>query len=634
MPLISAALIFICNTAYNQTGSDPDGIVQIPNSVFSNIWNSFSLSSDVTVLNLPSSLLPETFESKDKSQHFFDSLKIRAAKNHFTKTLYNVVIVPQVKIENKRIKGSSDANYIPFSGKRIRKIIVQRLNVFGADINNPDLSDPAKLANILNKTHINTAENIIRKNLLFSVGDTISPLKLSDNERILRQLSYIDDARIIVIPVSDDESDILVITKDVYSLGASYSYGGLKKGSLSVFEKNIIGTGHELGFDIPFDDSKPVSPGFGVHYLINNIAKTFMKLNLYYVYGLGEKTYGFDLIRNLVSSTTKYAWGISLRQMSTTEDLDTLPVPEPLKYNLQDYWLSRSFLLNKESVSRFIVGVRYTNNNVFECPVILPDSYHYLQNYKIYLTSAALSFQKYYKSNLIYGYGRTEDIPYGGLFRITAGRELNEFTQRDYLGVEAAVGNSYKRFGYLYTSAGIGTYFNNQRTEQGLYSLNLKYFSNLLPLGNARIRNFINMEYTRGFGRFTDENLVFKNDNGFSGFKNDSVIGNQRLSFNIESVLFSRAYLYGFRFAFFGFADFSFLSGSNQVLGSGYGLSSIGLGVRIRNDNLVFNTLQLRFGFFPNPPDYSRISWLTVSGEQLLRPSNFDSGPPSVIPYR
>ena len=169
MPLISAALIFICNTAYNQTGSDPDGIVQIPNSVFSNIWNSFSLSSDVTVLNLPSSLLPETFESKDKSQHFFDSLKIRAAKNHFTKTLYNVVIVPQVKIENKRIKGSSDANYIPFSGKRIRKIIVQRLNVFGADINNPDLSDPAKLANILNKTHINTAENIIRKNLLFSV---------------------------------------------------------------------------------------------------------------------------------------------------------------------------------------------------------------------------------------------------------------------------------------------------------------------------------------------------------------------------------------------------------------------------------------------------------------------------------
>ncbi len=43
---------------------------------------------------------------------------------------------------------------------------------------------------------------------------------------ILRQLPFIDDARIIVVPVSDDEADIVVLTKDVYSLGGSYSYAG------------------------------------------------------------------------------------------------------------------------------------------------------------------------------------------------------------------------------------------------------------------------------------------------------------------------------------------------------------------------------------------------------------------------
>ena len=108
--------------------------------------------------------------------------------------------------------------------------------------------------------------------------------------------------------------------------------------------------------------------------------------------------------------------------MYTSEDLDTMPVPAPLKYNLQDYWLSRSFLINKESVSRIIIGTRYTINNVFERPLISPESYYNLQRYKILLGSAALSIQKYTKTNLIYSYGRTEDIPYGALLKFTAGK--------------------------------------------------------------------------------------------------------------------------------------------------------------------------------------------------------------------
>ena len=632
--LIFVALLFFCNPAYPQNRSENDTIIRISPGTFIQIRDSISFFSNDTLFRLPSSLIPSTISRRDKNLVFFDSLKVRASKNLLTKKLYDFVIVSPDTIENKRITATSDAKYISHSGKKIRKIDVQRLNVFGANINNPATINPKKIENILNKTHINTNESIIRKNLLFSEGDTISPLTLSDNERILRQLSYIDDARIIVVPVSDDEADIVVLTKDVYSLGAAYSYKGLKKGSVSLFEKNILGMGHEFGLEMPFDAEAPDSPGFGVHYLVDNILKSFLNLNLYYYNGLGEKTYGFSLNRKLVSSTTKYAGGISVRQMYTTEDLDILPVPEPLKYNLQNYWLSRSFLINKESVSRIIIGARYTNNNVFDRPLILPDSYYYLQKYRIYLSSAAFSIQKYYKTNLIYSYGRTEDIPYGGLFKITVGKEFNEFKERTYLGAEISSGKSSKGLGYFYTFAGLATYLNGNQAEQGLFSLGMKYFSNLLNLGNNMIRNFVYIDYTRGFDRYTDEFLVFNNDNGFSGFKNDSVSGTQRLSVSLESVLFSPVNLYGFRFAFFGFTDFSFLSGTNEIIGNGNTLSAIGLGIRIRNDNLVFNTFQVRVGFFPNPPSYSKINHLTVSGEQLLRPNNFDSGPPSIIPYR
>jgi hypothetical protein len=162
----------------------------------------------------------------------------------------------------------------------------------------------------------------------------------------------------------------------------------------------------------------------------------------------------------------------------------------------------------------------------------------------------------------------------------------------------------------------------------------MNYFSNLMTVGKSRLRNFIYIDYKRGFDRNTDENLGFRKGNGFSGFRNDSVNGTQRLSVSLESVLFSPVNFIGFRFAFFGFTDFSFLSGSNEVIANGYSLTSIGLGIRIRNDNMIFNTLQVRFSFYPNPPYYSDINYVVVSGEQLLKPNNFDSGPPSIIQFR
>jgi len=628
------AILLYCNIAYSQNYFENDTVDKIAPVTIKGVRDNISLYTIKSTLSVPYSQVPNLDSVKDKNHMFFDTLKVKASKNQITKRLYDFIVIHHDTVYKKHFTGTSDASYAEYSGKKIRKITIQRLNVFGADIYNPASDNPKKIENLLNKTHFNTNENIIRKNLLFSEGDKISPLVLSDNERILRQLPFIDDARIEVIPVSDEEADIVVYTRDVYSLGGSYTYKGLNKGTASIFDKNIFGMGHEFGIDIPYDGEARDSPGFGVHYIADNIAKSFVNLNVYYLNGIGLKTYGFDLSRKLVSSATKYAGGISVKQMYTTEDLDTMPVPAPLKYNLQDYWLSRSFLINKESVSRIIIGARYTNNNVFERPLISSESYYNLQRYKIFLGSAALSIQKYTKTNLIYSYGRTEDIPYGALFKFTAGREFNEFKVRTYAGGEASFSKSSKALGYFYAYGGLSTYVNQNKTEQGILSLGMNYFSNLADIGNCKIRNFVYFQYIRGFGRYSNENLNFIPVNGFSGFKSDTVRGTQRLTVSLESVIFSPVNLYGFRFAFFGFSDFGFLSGTNEVISRGYSMSSIGLGIRIRNENMVFNTLQIRIGYFPNLPVYSTFTPVIVSGEQLLRPPNFEPGPPAIIPYR
>jgi hypothetical protein len=631
---ILLALISSIESIFSQIPGRIDTINKIPPLKSVNFRKNFNLFTGDTSLNLAGGIITSEIFTEEAVSDIYNTLKTRTENSVIAHKLLDFIIVTQNPVESRRITGKSENFYNTGKGKIIRNINIQRLDVFGVNIDDPFSSNPDRLENILNRLHINTHEKIIRNNLLFSEGDTLSPLALSDNERILRQLPYIDDARILVIPVTDYEADIIVITKDVFPLGAEFSFKGLKKGSVAVFDRNIIGIGHSLGVEMPYDAKLPDSPGFGVNYIANNIRRSFVDLKLNYNQGLGVTSYGFSMKRDLFSSTTRYAGGIDLKRTFTTEDLDSLPVPEPLRYNLQDYWLSRSFFMDKEPASRLTLGLRYTVNNVFSKPSISAFSYHSLQKYRMFMGEAAFSVQRYYKTNLIYGYGRVEDIPYGGLVKVTAGHEINEFKKRTYMGGEVSFGGSIRTLGYFYTSAGFSTFLNKGATEQGIISLKMRYFSNLVYIGSHRIRNFINIDYTRGIDRYNDEYLRYIPDNGLSGFKNDSITGNRRFNLGLESVLFSSLRTYGFRFAFFWFADLAFLNGINELIPDGNILSGAGIGVRIRNNNLVFKTLQIRLGFFPNLPPYSKVSNVTVSGEQLLKPYNFDPGKPSVIQYR
>jgi len=588
-----------------------------------------------TVINIPLSLLRKHILPDLKAGTFYDSIKSRASKKFFTRALLDLVIVNPDSLTLKRFTLRSEERYNAFRGIKIRKITIERLNVFGTDVYNPSASyKPAKLEKFLNDTHVNTNEKIIRKNLIFNEGDTISPLKLSDNERILRQLPFIDDARILVVPVSPEEADIVVITRDVYSIGAQYHLKNKSKGTFYFFDDNILGSGHELELQVPYSNKNPESPGLGLTYYLNNIRKSFVNLTFSYFTGLGKTSVGVSAIRTLVSSETKYAGGIIINQVYTDENLDTLPIPAPLHYNYQDYWLLRSFMVNREKVQRIIGGIRFINDNIFERPDIGPDSYYALQKKALLLGSLTFSQQKFFKTNLIYSYGRAEDLPYGGMFRLTGGIERNEFKNRAYLSADGAIGGSVPSLGYFQYSAALGGFLRDGKPEQGVLVSNLLYVSNLYLAGSCRIRNFARVSFTRGFARYTDERIGILHQNGFSGYYNDSLRLGQRMMLSLESAIFTPWNYMGFRFAVFGFTDIAFMAGTSQVISRGVFLSALGVGLRIRNDNLVFNTFQFRIGFFPFAPEYSRENHFLVSGEQLLRPPTFVPGPPATIPYR
>ncbi len=631
---IILVLSFIFPNVKSQYNTEQDTITRVVKGSLVQIKDIKFFTARDTVIIIPANLVKNPHPIDKSTEVFYDSLKAKASKKPLTRALFDLVIIKPDTTTQKKIIDKSDDRFNAFRGIRIRKITVQRLDVFGSDLMNPGSFNPDGFEKFLNGTHVNTNEKIIRKNLIFNEGDTVSPLKLADNERILRELPFLDDARIIVVPVSSDEADIVVITKDVYSIGASYTFRSKAKGSLWLFDKSLFGSGHEFQIEIPYSTNTSDSPGIGLTYLMNNIKKSFVNMSMNFYTGLGKKSYTLSLSRNLVSSETKYGGGVLIRQMYTSANLDTLPVPAPLHYNYQDYWMQRSFLIDRNSVTRIIGGIRFINDNIYQRPVINSNSYYALQKKELALASISYSRQKFYKTNLVYGYGRTEDLPYGGLIRLTGGFERNEFKDRAYFSVDGAFGVSLSKFGYFQFSSGFGTFLRTGELEQGVLLTKIMFVSNLFNLGNSRIRNFINLDFTRGFTRYTDEYLTIIRDKGFTGFRNDSIRGGQRVRLSLESDIFSPVNYLGFRFVFFGFADMAFIAGTKQIISNGAFLSGIGLGIRIRNNNLVFNTFQIRIGFFPYAPEYSRENHVTVSGEQLLRPPNFVPGAPSIIPFQ
>lgn len=515
----------------------------------------------------------------------------------------------------------------------IRSVEIIRLDPFGTSINKPELEVGRRSDRILNSTHYKTRESVIRSYLLFNIGDTVSQIVLEETERALRKLPFIYDALVECIMISEDEAAIRVITRDDYSLGGDF-HKRETYNELVLFERNLAGNAHELEFGIPFEHDKIAFSGFRSNYKINNISGSFSNLDLFLMLSHKERRYGFNLSRDFISASSEYAGSATVFETVTTTRTTPDGDYEPLEYSFQDYWLARSFLIDRQSLTRIIIGMRYIHNNVYKRPEIDPYSFLSLQKYKLFLSSISYSRQNFMKTNYLYNYGRTEDVPYGMITHFTTGREISEFRERTWIGTGITAGGTPFNKGYFKASLSTGLFLNEMKGEQGLIDISVSYFTELMEIGDWRIRNFISTSYTQGFNRYSDEYLVLDGESSVTGFKNDSLMGSRRLTLNLETVLFSPVRLYGFGMVIFGFADMGILGTTSNSILPEAPVTAIGTGLRLRNDNLVISTFQIRIGYYPNLPENSRVSAFSVSGEKLLKPGNFDASPPEIIQYR
>ena len=180
---------------------------------------------------------------------------------------------------------------------------------------------------------------------------------------------------------------------------------------------------------------------------------------------------------------------------------------------------------------------------------------------------------------------------------------------------------------------GSGGFLNGNQFEEGVVKSNLFFFSNLFNTNHTKLRQFVRANYTLGIRRLPDDFVDIRDRNGVRGLKSDELRGTVKFTLNTETVAFTKAYFFGFRLAIFGFMDFGWISDKPTSLFSGSTYQGYGLGFRLRNDNLAFNTFQIRVGYYPiTPLDAEQLDF-NFSSLPRLRTNDFDIREPDVLQF-
>jgi outer membrane protein assembly factor BamA len=467
------------------------------------------------------------------------------------------------------------------AGARVGKIRVLTEDIF-------DLSDPREnnwLYRLANKLHVNTRPEVVRRLLLFDTGEPVSVRLIEETERLLRAKHYLYDVDIRPLTYRDGVVDIEVKTRDTWSLdigiGASRA-GGENKGSVSLKEENLFGTGILLGLSYTSDVDRA---GTTFEVADSNLFGTHGAIAYSYADYNDGNSQSFSLQRPFYALDARWAAGVKALQSDTLDSLYNAG------NNVSEYRVRRQAAeafagwspgLIRGWTQRYSVGVQREEND-YELepgkppPVRLPSDLA-LAGPFVRFETVQDAFRTDVNLNLI---GRVEDFAMGVQAALQVGRALTRFgSTRDAWLYNASVSNGFDVTSNSFLLANLGA--SGRYAEEG---------ENQLLTGRARYyhRRGRHLLYYAAVSADAFENpdipgpLQIGGDNGLRGYPLRYQSGERRVLGTLEM----RAYTDWYPFRLFRVGGAVFYDtgrawkGENQnTVNSGW-LRDVGFGLRL-----------------------------------------------------
>lgn len=568
----------------------------------------------------------------EKSTKVYDSLY--RSKSWFARTLSSLLITsPQNSSDNAEPTPILEVGrhyFQKYEGKTIIAINIVQANVFTRD----SAAQLSWIERTVDKLHVQTRKKELTQNLLFKVGQKLVPYTMAINEELLRSLPYIANAYMVVTPVPGNPDEVIVniFARDNWTISGDVAWGS--QSWVSAFDKNFLGSGNQLLLRYYFarGDQKDA---FEAQYNINNIWGTFADVQLRAGVGYTNNVLSINASRPFILPSD-HIWGFraSFEQRPTGfSTLDTSMLVSKLNYGA---WYGYSINIDPRQGTSFYTILSGDYSHFFKRPQVVEGINPYYYNRTTALLGLGFSRQNYFQGNMIYGYGRTEDIPFGYKFELVGGVEWNEFAgKRYYAGATAAWGDLIGS-SFLNLKVTAGSFFQpSGMAEQTTLNVEANFFSPLFRIGTIYARQFLYSTATWGFNRLWGEReqIGYNHIARVRGMGNTSTqLGYNRFTAGFETVFFTPIFLYHFRFAFFAWGDVGVL-GYDPNIFKGSVSSAVGIGVRIKNERLIFNNIQLRLGFSIIHPDGINFNPFSISNEEELRLNTYRPQVPVAAPY-
>ncbi len=543
----------------------------------------------------------------------------------------------RVEGEDKLSRPEQANPFLKYTGKTIRYVAVEVLG-FEKDISDTSKYKRSLGVGVANALHKNTTIKTAQNHLFFKEGEKLNPFLLADNERYLRDQVFIQDAIIHVKDIKGmtDSVDLVVLVKDVFSLGGSIGISNATKYRVEAKEENFGGTGTKIGVNTLWDNQRDPKYGLGAEVIRRNIRGTFINGSIGFRNykssfnggGDAENTYYLHFEKPLVSQYLSWMGALDLSYNKTSNYyLPDTVYRSAYKYGYYnaDGWIAYNFgsyrrlYKNLKTKTREFIALRAFDRHFIKKPDKYMDNFKAAySDFSGVLGSVSMFKQNFYRANYVYGFGRNEDIPQGFSASFVGGYTgrqdtiLNNIKSRPYFGFDGQL-SQYSRNGFYsaYTFR-FGGYKYKGSWEDVSLLFNVEHFTRLRHIRERWFRRFfLTGGIARQFSPQLEEPLKLRSAFGLPYFKytyDSTDLGlpvktydssDFRLSLKTEMVFYHTRKFWGFRFAPFAFGDIALLKPVHESFSRSDLFGAIGAGVRTRNENLIFGTIEMRCFYFP-----------------------------------
>jgi hypothetical protein len=466
-----------------------------------------------------------------------------------------------------------------------------------ADIFNED--DPREdkaLYRLANRLHIKTKESAVRAQLLFQTGDTYSARVLAETERALRSLDYLHDAFIRPVAYDGRKVDILVMTRDVWTLNPGISYerkGGENSASIEIEEENLLGYGKNVKVSWSSDVQRE---SLLMQWRDPNVWQSRWQSNLAYSINDDGRLRQIEFERPFYSLDTSWSAGETLFDFSRVDPrYDLGEIVDEFRHDeafaeLRGGW---SAGLKDGWTTRWLAGMRYDDNTfAIEpgriAPAELPP------DRKLVYPWAGVTWleDRYITTKNLDRIGRVEDLHFGSAASLQLGWAATELgSDRNALIAAAAARTAYAfdERRWLFLEGGL-----SGRLESGEIADGLASAAGRLYWRQSRGRVF----FARAEGAATEaldpeDQLQLGGDNGLRGYPLRYQTGTSRALVTLEQRFYSD--WFPFRLFYVGgaiFFDTGRTWGRGAVGNESLGwLKDIGFGLRLGNARGAFGSV-------------------------------------------